>query len=106
MRQRMKALPVLLVSGVALVGLAATARDRGAPLLVNVSEVSKDGRPIHNRLTFSCHFADGPHEIDCAVVQQDLEEPTIVTREQQDKQLAELGDLLKTAKTSRRLPRR
>jgi hypothetical protein len=79
-------------------------RDREeVPYQASVSEVSKDGHVIHNRLTFDCQPADGasgwpPKEIDCVVIQQDLQEPSPPpTKEVLDKQVAEMteGDKLK-----------
>jgi hypothetical protein len=73
------------------------------PYQASVSEVSKDGHPIHNRLTFNCEPADGssgrpPKEIDCIMVQQDLQEPEpLSSREVLEKQVKEMtdGDKLK-----------
>jgi len=79
-------------------------RDHEAfPYQTSVSEVSKDGHPIHNRLTFTCEAADGssgrpPKQIDCVMVQQDLQEPEpLPSKEILDKQVAEMtdGDKLK-----------
>jgi hypothetical protein len=83
---------------------AAPSQDRDSvPFRVNVSEVSKDGHVIHNRLTFDCQTTDGstgspPRMIDCVVVQQDLQEPSPPPSKQAlDKEIAEMtdGDQLK-----------
>jgi hypothetical protein len=70
------------------------------PFQTSVSEVPKDGHPIHNRLTFECEPAKGsggspPKKIDCIMVQQDLLEPSPQpSKEVMAKQLTE-GDRLK-----------
>ena len=75
---------------------AAPSKDPDAvPFQVSVSEVSKDGHIIHNRLTFDCQAADKsswpPKEIDCVTVQQDLQEPSPPpSRGDLDKQVAEM----------------
>lgn len=73
------------------------------PYQTSVSEVSKDGHVIHNRLTFDCQPAEGssdspPRKIDCLMVQQDLQEPSPPpSKELLDQQVAEMtdGDKLK-----------
>lgn len=68
------------------------------PRFLNVSEVPKDDHVIHNRVTFDCQAADGsdpaaPKEIDCVMVQQDLQEPSpLPSKEEWDKQFAEMSE--------------
>lgn len=64
------------------------------PASFNVGEVSKDGHIIHNRLTFDCH-SSSPKEIDCVIVQQDLQEPKTPSKEDIDHAISEIGDVLK-----------
>jgi len=59
------------------------------PWKFNVSEVSKDGHVIHNRLTFDCQAAEGsdpyrPKEINCVMIQQNLREPSAPPPRQED----------------------
>ena len=66
---------------------------------MTVSEVSKDGHVIHNRLDFDCEAAEGsgvwppPKKIDCVLVQQDLQEPSAPPSEKElAKAVAEMTD--------------
>jgi hypothetical protein len=62
------------------------------PRLVSVSEVSKDGHVIHNRLTLDCAATDGSNrtaakEITCLVVQQNIREPSpLPSKEEWDRE--------------------
>ena len=75
--------------------------DANAPYLFNVSEVSKDGHVLHNRLSFNCEPV-APKTIECVVVQQDLTDPTPLPKEEQEKAIAKviagMGDLLTVCK--------
>jgi|SRR5450631_2746461 len=90
---------ILVVAAAALTDAKAApiASKRTAPDYLNVSEISRDGHSIHNRLTFNC----GPPQakrLECVVVQQDVQEPSPTSPAEVNKALSELGDVLRSCK--------
>jgi len=67
------------------------------PSIFNLSEVSNDGRIIHNRVTFDC-TPESRHSVSCLLIQQDIREPTPPSKDEIDKMIAQLGDPLDMCK--------
>jgi len=93
----MKRLFALILASVTANTNPAVKTATDVPWQFNVSEVSKDGHVVHNRLSFNCvpGVSSVPKQIDCVIVQQNLQEPTPPSRGDQDKAISEMGDVLK-----------